>query len=562
MTTAGATRRLLLPAALVAPLLLAVPAGGQGAERTPICAIQSAADRSSLAPGSGNRSGKRVTTTGIVFAREPDGFWIQDPGCDDRAATSDGIFVYTATSNTRFPRFPLPDPGDEVQVTGDVSEFFDSTQIGADDTRFDKVDVLSQDNPLPEPVVLKGGPYERLEHMRVELRKGRTYVGTNKFGETFLTPGGTGTRVRRTENEPDVLALDGGLIGGGTVTAFAFDRVTGAVGPLAYTFSNYKLLVSNPDAVEVRGPDRRPVDIRKQPPNTFGVATFNLENVFDADPKNTTGPNVPTVSEAEQEIEQAKVARAVVDWLRAPAVVGVQEVENLGLLEEIADETNALLRSRGREGRYEAVLREGNDTRGIDVGFLIDASRVEHGNVRQLAPDAVSDGRCSAGAGGTLVYDRVPLAVEVTPPGGKAHSVVVNHFKSKFGGSQANDFFEPCRVEQAEVLRREVAGLERVVLLGDFNAFRDSPTLDTLTAGPYANTVDRIHPDRRFTFVFQGRVQFLDHIVVSGDLSRDVRVVDSPKIDGDTPFPLFDDDPTTAFAVSDHDPLITYLDAR
>lgn len=553
---------LMLPAVLVLLLAAAAPAGAQEATGRPICEIQSAADRSPLAPASGNRSGERVTTTGVVFAREPDGFWMQDPGCDDRAATSDGIFVYTATSRTRFPRFALPEPGDQVRVTGDVSEFFDSTQISADDTRFDEVTVLSQDNPLPEPVVLKGGPYERLEHMRVELRKGRTYVGTNRFGETFLTPGGTGTRVRRTEEEPDVLALDGGLVGAGTVNAFAFDHVAGAVGPLAFTFSNYKLLVSNPEDVEVRGPDRRPVAIRKQPKNTFGVATFNLENVFDADPTNTTGPNVPTVSEEEQEVEQAKVARAVVDWLRAPAVVGVQEVENLALLEEIAAEINALLRARGQERRYEAVLREGNDPRGIDVGFLIDASRVDYANVRQLSPDAVSDGRCSGGASGDLIFDRVPLAVEVTPPGGETHTVVVNHFKSKFGGSEANDFFEPCRVEQAETLRREVAGLERAVLLGDFNAFRDSSTLETLTAGPFANTVDRIHPDRRFSFVFQGRVQFLDHIVVSGDLIRDVRAVDSPKIDSDIPVPVFDDDPTTAFAVSDHDPLIAYLDAR
>ncbi len=553
-------RRRLLPATLLV-LLAGLPASAQAAQLTPICAIQSAGERSPLAPSSGNRSGESVTTTGIVYAREPDGFWIQDSGCDDDEATSNGLFVYTATSNERFPRFPLPEPGDEVEVTGRVSEFFGATQVRADDTRFHEVTVLSRGNPLPEPTVLKRGPYERLEHMRVELRKGRTYVGTNKFGETFLTPGGTGTRVRRTDEAPDVLALDGGLLGGGTVTAFAFDHVSGAVGPLAFTFSNYKLLVVDPDDVEVRGPGRRPVEIRKQPKDTLGVATFNLENVFDADPTNTTGPAVPTISEEEQAIERAKVARSVVDWLGAPAVVAVQEVETRELLEEIADRTNALLRERGREGRYEAVLLEGNDTRGIDVGFLIDASRVDYANVRQLARDAVSDGRCSGGASGELVYDRVPLAVEITPPDGEPLTVVSNHFKSKFGGTEANDFFEPCRVEQAEVLRREVAGLERVVLVGDFNAFRDSPTLDTLTAGAFANTVGAIHPDRRFSYVFQGRVQFLDHVVVSGDLIRDVRAVDSPKIDGDTPFPVFEADPSTAFAVSDHDPLIAYLNA-
>lgn len=127
-----------------------------------------------------------------------------------------------------------------------------------------------------------------------------------------------------------------------------------------------------------------------------------------------------------------------------------------------------------------------------------------------------------------------PAPIATAPPGAQL-TVVANHFKSKFGGTPANDFFEDCRVEQAQVLRDNVRGLPLVTLLGEFNAFRDSPTLTALTQGGYTNTVDRIPADRRFSFVFQGRVQFLDHIVVSPAVAESVEAVDSSKLDGDTP---------------------------
>ena len=85
------------------------------------------------------------------------------------------------------------------------------------------------------------------------------------------------------------------------------------------------------------------------------------------------------------------------------------------------------------------------------------------------------------------------------------------------------------------------------------------PSSPALGAGGYADTVDAIPADRRFSFVFQGRVQFLDHLVVSPALRGRVEAVDSSKLDSDTPFPRFENDPTTGFSTSDHDPLISYL---
>lgn len=548
-TPATRTTVALCTFALSTLAVTGAPAAGAAPAGTPVCVVQGAGAASTLV-------GEQVSTTGVVYAVEDDGIWIQDAGCDDDPATSDGIFVFRGDAAR----------GQAVEVAGAVEEFFGLTEIVADETR------VVGAGTVPAPTALDpggAGYYESLEGMRVELRRGQTYVGTNKFGETFLVPGTISERVRRGEQAPEVLALDDGLAGVGPINAFAFDLIRGAVGPLSFSFENYKLLVGNPEQVAVTD------NLQSRPLPTLAdglghadvfpsVATWNLLNVFDE--IDDGGPGTPEPGPEEQAVKSAKVARGIVDRLGTPAVLAVQEVEKAGLLAAIAAETNRYAAEQGEQVTYEAVLREGNDPRGIDVGFLIDTRRAAYDDVRQLGADAASEGPCTGGTSGDLVYDRVPLAVDVTPvggppvPGGAVTTTVVsNHFKSKFGGTPENDFFEHCRVEQARLLRENVADLERVMLVGDFNAFRDSPTLDELTAGGYENTVGQIPADRRFSFVFQGRVQFLDHIVVSPAVAPQVVGVDSPKLDSDVPFPRFEDDPGTGFATSDHDPLVSYL---
>jgi predicted extracellular nuclease len=528
-----------LPAAGAVPVTAGTAAA---APSTPVCAIQGSGPESPLA-------GQEVTTSGVVTSVADDGVWIQHPECDGDPVTSDGLFAFHSDGEV----------GDRVEVSGEVTEFFGLTEVVADDTA-----VIGQE-PVPSPTVIDPVAardpdyYETLEGMLVALARGQTYVGTNKFGETFLIPGSIDERVRRTDTAPQLLALDDALPGVDPVNAFAFDIVEGATGPLSFSFENYKLLVTEPPEVH-RGDGDRPAPIVAAPEGTLSVATWNLLNVFDE--VDDGGPATPEPSPAEQATKRAKIARGIVDQLRAPAVIAVQEVEKLPLLQEIAAEIDRYAAEQGRETRYRAVLREGNDVRGIDVGFLLDRSRVEVGAVRHLGADAVSSGTCEGGASGNLVYDRVPLAVDVRPTGAPpaaGFTVVSNHFKSKFGGTPENDFFEDCRVEQAQVLRDNVSTLPRVMLLGDFNAFRDSRTVAALTENGYANTVDEIPADRRFSFVFQGRVQFLDHVIVSPALRRRVEAVDSSKLDSDTPFPRFENDPGTGFATSDHDPLIAHL---
>ncbi|MFC7540979.1 hypothetical protein ACFQU2_18025 [Siccirubricoccus deserti] len=70
--------------------------------------------------GAGHRSpleGETVRTSGIVTARDSNGFWLQDPTGDGDDATADGIFVFTGNT--------LPDEaviGTELALTGRVTD--------------------------------------------------------------------------------------------------------------------------------------------------------------------------------------------------------------------------------------------------------------------------------------------------------------------------------------------------------------------------------------------------------------------------------------------------------
>src|SRR6056297_1230745 len=84
--------------------------------------------------------GENVTTKGIVTAVFSSGYFIQD---GDTAWT--GIYIYDNTNS--------PTPGDSIQLTGDVSEYYELTEI----SNITDFTVLNQGNTMPEPAVINTG---------------------------------------------------------------------------------------------------------------------------------------------------------------------------------------------------------------------------------------------------------------------------------------------------------------------------------------------------------------------------------------------------------------------
>jgi len=492
---------------------------------------------------------------------EDAGIFIQEEPADADADpdTSEGVFVGFVRERNDYQ------PGDVVRINGQVREKFGMTIVSeAFGEEPEKVGTA----PMPEPVEIDAARaeaqdaqarpyYETLEGMRVSLATGTANSGgTNKFGELFMTPGAEQDRVFRADTEPALIATDADAGAGdpdnpyrdpdGSTTevdADLFDTVSGATGPMLFAFENYRIMVQPGQSPEVSDTGvEYPYDELKNSSGRkqFRIASFNVENYFPAGGQLDGG----AVSEEEFGEKTARLTDAIDGRLERPEVVAVQEVYDLATLQALA----------GSLGGYTAYLEEGNDSRSIDVGFLIkDGVKVE--GVTQYgktatAPDGLD---CSDVPGG--LFDRPPLAIEVQTGGFGGFTVFSNHFSSKAAPDE-------CREAQAAFVRDRVAELEdageRSIVAGDLNAFEDESALTTLQDG--ATTLDNLWDtaptEERYSFAFQGRLQTLDHILLTDGLKNKVGGFRYAHFDND----YFErEDPTDGHHVSDHDPPVLTL---
>jgi predicted extracellular nuclease len=226
-------------------------------------------------------------------------------------------------------------------------------------------------------------------------------------------------------------------------------------------------------------------------------------------------------------------------------VLGLQEVEDLGVLQDVAEDP--ALSPYG----YVPVLIEGFDSRGIDVGYLVRGDRATVvGASQQPAPEGLTS--------------RPPLLITVTvhlAEGDRTLYVLNNHFTSMAGGELAT---EPRRTAQAAWNVSLVEPLlvadpdALVVVMGDLNSFYDAPPIDTLRAGGLRHVYERVAPDRPYTYIYQGMSETLDHILVSPALYDHLTRVTALHLNADYPPPRPDD--ASPRRVSDHDPLVAVFE--
>lgn len=519
---------------------------------TPIADVQGGVPRSPLL---NQRVRIRGTVTGIdnekgtsSFPERERGLYVQD--------TTGGVFVgEPGVDPTTFA------PGDVVVVEGIVREVFNNTTVDAWPGAGGSV-VVTGTAPLPEPVVITQASttgYEALEGVRVAIARATAVSGgTNKFDELFVLPGDEGTNpLVRTDGDarkPIALDEDAGeddpanprrdeTPSTTVVQADQFDTVRDIVGPVHFAFSTYRVMVQ-PGALPtvVDGPTPYPfAGLPAAGDDELRVVFYNVENFFPVGGELDGG----TVTEAEFETKRERLANAIGGLLRRPDVVGLQEVVDLPTLQALAT----------RLGGYTAHLEEGNDNRGIDVGFLIKDGVTVHA-VTQIGKEATESEtvRCSDVAGRR--FDRPPLVADVEKRGVR-FAAIVNHWSSKAAPNR-------CRELQAEFVRDHVAGLEaagrEVVVGGDLNAFEDESPLAVLQSAPATldNLVDDdafVPAEQRYSFAFRGLLQVLDHALVTDGLRPRVRAAQFAHIGND----YHDRGGTDGHKASDHDAVVVTL---
>ena len=320
------------------------------------------------------------------------------------------------------------------------------------------------------------------------------------------------------------------------------------------------------------------------------VATWNVENLF----RPAADPSGPT----NQAAYEAKLdALAATITLSGAHVVALQEV---GTDEALSDLTARLAGTWSRE------LSSAPDGRGIAVAFISRVPMTDRLDVVDL-PDLLAGGRVTD-AGATLTrLGRGALGVTVTDPeSGVAVRLVNCHLKSKLLTYPGNRFSPRDEGERARfsvyALNRRAAeagavrvhvnevldgqGRDRaVIVLGDLNDTVDAATTQLMLGpgGSEIGTLGALRPDagdgarlwnlapllpedQRFSRVYRGRGELIDHILVSRALLERVTEVrtrlPAPAVAAGAELPSVTENPTERRDApgSDHAPVVATFD--
>lgn len=522
----------------------------------------------------------------IVTAVGFEGFYMQTPPArvDADPETSQGIYVFTNVA-------PSVAVGDQIDVTGQIDEFFDLTEF----TNSPLVSIDSSGNPLPAPIVLDATTpspnqpqpateLERYEGMLVSF-SGIATDGSDQFGDITVVagtqrpfrgpgiafPGLPGLPVW--DGNPEIFDLNPDGLGFPNEQMFGTQTVS-AEGPLSYSFGDYQVL---PTTLSLGAMPAFPRAVRAALPGEMTVATFNVLRFFDTVDDPLTDDAITSPADFAARLE--KYSEYIRVTLATPDIVAIQEVENLVSLQAIADQIAA-----DQPGVvYSAWLIDGNDVGGIDVGYLTRDASITVNEVSRFGEDLLLS------FDGSLLFDRPPLILDAVFTGNGAGFpvTVVNLHQRSLGGIEGSEAtrVKTKRLEGAE----EVAGLvqdlqtgdpaPRVIVAGDINAYEFTDGYVDVTGiitgildplGAEFPGTDLVNPDlrnhvldlpadERYSFIFGGSAQALDHIASSSTLQPWFRDAAFARGNADAPNSLLlETGPSIGLRVADHDAMVVY----
>ncbi len=542
---------------------------------------------------------------GVVTAVTSIGFFMQDPSPDTNPATSEGIFVYTSSAPSRHV-------GDSVTVSGTVAEYRPggSSSANLTGTEIDSptITLVATGVALPAPTLVGSGGrvppstiiendatgnvetsgsfdpttdgidfWESMEDMRVEIDNAAVVGPSDSGGEFVVVPPGSTVRSARggivsqsTDPNPERVFVNNALAA--TPTVNVGDTLSGAtVGILSYSNDNYQLEVtSTPTAVSG---GIAPETTSAATAGHLAVATFNVENLAPTDPQSKFD----------------RLASVVVSNLKSPDLIAVEEVQdNSGATDNgvvACDQTLAkLVTAIQNAGGPTYTWREIDPTNDADGGqpggnirqvFLFRTDRglafVDRAGGTSTSADSVitiagkpalnySPGRIDPG-NSAWTSSRKPLAGQFTFDG---HTVLViaNHFNAKLGDDPLFGKYQPPqassaaqRASQATEVHTFVSQIlaidpnADVMVLGDLNDYEYSTPVATLTSGGSLVDLPATLPtSQRYTYVYKGNSQVLDHILLSSNLANASYAYDVVHVNSEF-----------ADQVSDHDPQVVRL---
>ncbi|MEM9157334.1 MAG: endonuclease/exonuclease/phosphatase family protein, partial [Cyanobacteria bacterium P01_F01_bin.33] len=322
------------------------------------------------------------------------------------------------------------------------------------------------------------------------------------------------------------------------------------------SFSNYEVILTEAVTALNATPVAETTDLTRED-NQLTIATYNVLNL---DPSDDTF---------------AALAAHIVTNLGAPDIVALQVEADSTFQALIAAITNVggplySVSQIDPEDGQDGGQPGGN----IRVGFLFNSARVsteEEGQMQEReVGDAVTPVSVTNNNGAPMLSvnpgrinpdafpdSRQPLAAEFQF-NGQTVFAIANHFNSKSGDDPLFGRVQPPmlntqpeRITQAEAVNEfvdEILALDadaNVIVLGDLNDFEFSLPLDRLAGNVLTNTINAVAERDRYTFIFQGNSQVLDHILVSNNLAPGA-IADIVHVNVDTAATVSDREPVVA----------------
>ena len=308
------------------------------------------------------------------------------------------------------------------------------------------------------------------------------------------------------------------------------------------------------------------------------VASFNVLNYFttiDDGSNNARGAD----SESEFKRQEAKIVSAIIA-LKAD-VIGLMEIENNQEAEqELVAALNKKIGSDVFEGCGFANSFQGapGSTDSIRVALIYRKDRVDPAGEVSLIND-YAFGRA-----------RTPIMQTFkAKSGGAPFTVIVNHFKSKGGASNADvanknkgdgqEAYNAARRDQALAICNFIAKVgqaqapnnPRVLIIGDLNAYDQEDPIDAMRAKGLVDLQEQTDQRRSsktklpdYSFVHRSQSGSLDHAFATESLAKDVTGIATWHINADEPqFLDYNEEYRSKkilvvdpFRSSDHDPVL------
>jgi len=444
--------------------------------------------------------------------------------------------------------------------------------------------------------------YESLEGMRVEVNDAVVVGPTNNFGEVYVLADNGANATGRSDRggivispddfNPERIQIDDADIGilspESSPEVNVGDQLDNVTGVIDYSFGNFELLYT--EALDVTPGELEPeITTLTSGEDQLTIASYNVLNLDPVD--DPADPN-------DGPVQIEAIASHIANNLGSPDIVALQEIQDNngapppesadnGVVD--ADETfQALIEAIAAAGGPEYEFRQINPVNNQDggepggnirVGYLFNPDRVDFVDRSQpdvdLSTTPTTVIGTASGADLSLSPGRIepndpafedsrkPLAAEFEFNDEQVF-VINNHFTSKGGSDPLFGRFQPPenggeeqREAQAQIVNNFVDDIlaadpdANVVVLGDLNEFQFFEPLQILAGDVngedpvLANLTNTLPEDGRYSYIFQGNSQALDHILVSNNLLKDAEY-DVVHVNAEFVDPVSDHDPVLA----------------